>query len=202
MWWINEGSSFNDHFEKELGCMNQFLALGLNVPDQDGCWDDRTMWNATFACTDAACAEAYRTEVSQWTPDTMEWKAATMYGFMYYTTAHVLDKAMRPLSLTEGSEPAVHYVNTCESRSNVLWEYSVSVARDLSTTTEEMEATLKTMGAMRREVWYPYLRGVDLYCKEDLRTNMFVMGFVMMVATMVLLYVTCCINRNRTVYKK
>ena len=201
MWWTNEGPSFEDHFEKDLGCLNQYLVLGLDVPPQTGCSDDRPLWNATFACADAACAEAYRSEVAQWTPDTMEWKAATMYGFMYYTTAHVLGKAMRPLSLTAGGEPAVHYVNTCESRTRVLWDYSVSVAKDLSTTTEEMEATLRTMGSMMREVWYPYLRGVDLYCTEDLRTNMFVMGFVMMVAVMVLSYVTCCIHRNRPMHK-
>ena len=65
-----------------------------------------------------------------------------------------------------------------------------------------MEATFRTLGSMMMELWYPYLRVVDLYCEEDVRTNLFVMGFVMMVALMALMYVTCCINRYRPMHKK
>ena len=193
-WSLGVGPSFETHFEQELACLQQHVGHSVDdfLPVQEDCARSPTLWNATFECSDAACAEVFRAEVLGWTPSSMEWKAATFYGFMYYTTARVMGVPIRPVSLKGTMVPVVQYVDTCKSRQKVMWETSVAVSRDVSTTMEEMAQTLRTMGGMMGRVWYPYLRSVDFFCTRDVQVNLFVMGFMMTVVMLVLAYVTCC----------
>ena len=193
-WSLGVGPSFETHFERELACLQQHVGHDVvsGLPVHEDCARSPTLWNATFECEDAACAKAFRAKVAGWTPSTMEWKAATLYGLMYYTTARVMGGPVDPVSLKGTVAPVVPYVDTCKSRQTVIWETSVSVSRAVSGTMEKMEETLRAMGGMVAQVWYPYLRSVDFFCTRDVQVNLFVMGFMMTVAMLVLAYVTCC----------